>query len=195
MAKNSEETKVDNIDELKERAKELGISIQGNQSAETLKARINEVEKAVKADQKDAEEYQKEILAKTKTTKDKETPGQRKARKRKEATRLVRVQIQCLNPAKKAWPGEVFTVANNFIGAVRKYIPFQNTENGYHIPEAIYRNLLQRKYRTTRKVKSARGIDVKENVMVPEFQIILLPKLTKEDLDKLAAEQRAAAGL
>lgn len=184
------------IDEIKEKAQKRGISIRGNVSKSTLIARIQDHDKAEKADNANRDKLRKEIEEKTGVAIKDESPGQRKARMRKEAKRLVRVQIQCLNPAKKNWPGEIVTVMNSFVGTIRKYVPFQNTENGYHIPEMLYKALKNRKYRTTVKTgENKHGIEATENKLVPEFQLILLPPLTEEELEKLAQEQRAAQGL
>ncbi len=48
-----------------------------------------------------------------------ESPHKRRMRLIREANSLVRCRISCMNPAKKDWPGEIFTVSNAVVGTVR----------------------------------------------------------------------------
>lgn len=63
---------------------------------------------------------------------------------------LVRCRVYNLNPAKADLPGEIISVANRFIGTVRKFIPFgEATENGYHIPRVLVEDLKSRQFQPT----------------------------------------------
>lgn len=110
--------------------------------------------------------------------------------KKKKATRLRRVIVNCLNAKKQDLPGEVITVGNSVLGSITKYIPFGIP---WHIPEFIYNNLLERKYLyhgvTTRDLKTGR--EERFTKMMPEYSIQDLPPLTKEELKQLAQEQAA----
>jgi hypothetical protein len=110
---------------------------------------------------------------------------------------LVRVRITNLNPAKKDLPGEIFTVANKYLGTVRKYVPYgEVTDNGYHIPVCIYEQLEDRRFQNIRTVKDRRtGVNRVETNWAKEFAIEILPQLTREELDRLANAQAAAGSI
>lgn len=113
-----------------------------------------------------------------------------------EQMRLVRVRITNLNPNKKNLPGEIFTFANEVLGAVKKFIPYgEATDNGYHIPFCIYTQLKEREFLNIKTRKDSRGRTIVETGMAREFAIEELPPLTSAELAKLAAAQAAAAGL
>lgn len=115
---------------------------------------------------------------------------------RAEQTRLIRVRIQNLDPKKKDLPGEIITVANEYMGTVRKFVPFgEVTDNGYHIPYCIYEFLKERKFIniTTRKGKN--GLPDIRATEAREFSIEVLPPLTEAELAQLAQAQIAAGSL
>lgn len=116
---------------------------------------------------------------------------------RMDAMALKRCKIQMLNPAKQNMEGEIICVANEFIGNVKVYVPWSKgaLTDGWHLPTCIYENLKQRKYTQVDVKKGANGRDYYEHRDVPEFSLIDLPPLTKEELAKLAAKQAAAGGL
>lgn len=126
----------------------------------------------------------------------KETEGQMRRRIRLEQTRLVRVRIQNLDPKKKDLPGEVITVANEYMGTVRKFVPFgEATDGGYHIPYCIYEFLKARKFLNIRTTRGKKGQEKIEQSWVREFAIEVLPALTEEELYKLGQAQLAAGSL
>ena len=122
-----------------------------------------------------------------------ENPAQRAARLRNEALKLVRVNVMCMNPSKKEWDGEIISVSNRFIGTVKKFVKF-NTEDGYHIPQAILNVLEARQFQTFVTKTNDKGMKYREGKLVPEFNIQKLPALTQEELDELARKQAAADG-
>ncbi len=117
-----------------------------------------------------------------------ETKAQRNMRKRREANRLIRLRITCMNPNKAAWTGEIFCVSNAVIGTIKKFVPF-NIEEGYHIPVIIYEQLKARKYQQFSPVKLANGQTKMVGKLVPEFSMEEMPPLTKEELKDLADRQ------
>ena len=171
---------------LKERAKMMGLKLPPKIGLEKLKAKIEaKLNPTVEEDVDPGEE----------------TEIQRKARIRKkqitEQMVLIRCRIANLNPSKRDLRGEIFTVANKYVGTVRKFIPYgEATDNGYHIPNIIYEQLKTRKFLqvNTRNDRSAGNQIVVDQRWVPEFSIEVLPQLTPEDLAKLAASQAAAGG-
>ena len=172
---------------LKERARMMGLKISPKIGLEKLRAKIEAKLNPIAEETMDLEE---------------ETEVQRKARIRKkqklEQMALIRCRIANLNPSKRDLRGEIFTVANKYVGTVRKFIPYgEATDNGYHIPQIIYEQLKTRKFLqvNTRNDRSAGNQIVVDQRWVPEFSIEVLPQLTKEELDKLAASQSAAGGV
>ena len=120
----------------------------------------------------------------------KETRAQKCARLRKEANKLVRIRVTCMNPAKKNWPGEIISVSNSAIGWIKKYIPF-DAEDGYHVPQVILKALQERMYQSF-YVVNVGGKKVKRGKLVKEFAIDVLPDLTVDELRDLAARQAAS---
>lgn len=112
-----------------------------------------------------------------------------------EQMKLVRCRITCMDPKKKDLQGEIFTVANEFIGTVRKFIPFgEATEQGYHIPYCLYVMLEERRFLNIRTVKTPKGPLVESNY-AKEFAIEVLPQLTESELARLATAQAAAGSI
>ena len=114
-----------------------------------------------------------------------------------ENMRLIRVRITCMDPKKKDLPGEVITVANEYLGTVKKFIPFgEQTDGGYHIPYCLFKALKNRKFLNIRTVKDQRTQTNRiESNWVREFAIEVLDPLTPEELNKLATAQMAAGSV
>jgi hypothetical protein len=113
---------------------------------------------------------------------------------RKNALKLVRVRIANMDPKKKDLPGEVLSVANRYIGTVKKYIPYtaEQTENGYHIPQVLYDELDSRRYLHIRTFKDRQtGQQRQETSWQKEFALEVLPPLTIQELAELKAAQQA----
>lgn len=113
----------------------------------------------------------------------------------KEAKKLVRIRISCMDPKKQDLPGEFFTVANEFIGTIRKYVPFgEQTDGGYHVEQCIL-NLLKTREFLHIQTRTVNGQIETKTRYVKEFAIEVLPDLTRAELAKLAADQRATGRL
>lgn len=193
------ETAVDELALLKERAKQMGIPFSNNISLETLRKRISD-----KMEGKDVPEVNPltgdaEIAAITsapvKLDAKQNALALRKMMQR-EQMKLVRVRITNMDPKKKDLPGEIWTVSNEYLGNVRKMIPYgEQTDDGYHIPYCLFRLLQSKRFLHIRTVKDrVTGVERQEKQWVKEFSLDVLPDLTKEELARLAAAQ-AAAGL
>lgn len=179
------------LEVLKQRAKLMNIKFSNNISVEKLREKI---EAAQVKDEPVVEEAAVNPLgANQEAGVKKMTLGQKI---RAEQTRLIRVRIQNLDPKKKDLPGEIITVANEYMGTVRKFVPFgEVTDNGYHIPYCIYEFLKERKFIniTTRKGKN--GLPDIRATEAREFSIEVLPPLTEAELAQLAQAQIAAGSL
>ena len=160
---------------LKERADLLGIKYSGNIGVDTLRAKVND--------------KLEEVNLKKQMGKDKALLRQQI---RKEQLKLVRIRLAVMNPAKRNWKGEIFTVANSVIGTVKKFVPYNSKfyENGYHVPYCIYTMLKDKKFLNISTEQKGPRVVVHTD-LAPEFSIEVLPQLTKEELAQLAADQRA----
>ena len=206
---------VNELDVLKQRARMMGVEFSNNIGVETLRERIR-----VKAEEQSnataapapalfdpalipAATQQASFQADTsggpalgfkpKPTK----PLTLRQYLQREHMKLIRVRITNLDPKKKNLPGEVFTVANEFLGTVRKYIPYgEVSDDGYHVPYCIYRELESRRFLDIRTFKErANGNKIRvEQRWAKEFAIEVLPHLTPTELKQLAVAQMAEVG-
>lgn len=185
-----DELQVDEMTILKQRATMMGIKFSNNIGLEALRKKVADAQEGI------TEQEQAEVnpLATQSTVQeDKLSMAQRI---RLENTRLIRVRIQNLDPKKKDLPGEILTVANDYMGTVRKYVPYgEATDNGYHIPYCIYKLLKSRKFLHVSVKKGRNGKERVEQQWVREFAIEILPQLTEEELKQLGQAQLAAGSL
>ena len=158
------------LEMLKTRASLLGVKYHPNISADKLREKI------------DALDSTQDVVIKVLSEEDKRVALIR------EANKLVRVRITCMNPAKKEWEGEIITVSNSVIGTIRKYIPF-NADDGWHVPQAILNMLNERMCQVFNSVPDGKGNMVRKGKLVKEFSIEVLPDLTPSELYDLAQRQ------
>ena len=196
---NADGQAVDELTLLKERAKVMGIPFSNNISLETLRKRVaDKMEGKDEAPEVNALTGDPEIAhamaAKPLNQKANEV-ALRKLMYAKQM-RLVRVRITNMDPKKKDLPGEIWTVANEYLGTVRKFVPYgEQADDGFHIPYCLYRLLDSKRFLHIRDVKDrTTGIVRQDKVWAKEFSLDVLPTLTQGELDRLAAAQ-AAAGL
>ena len=193
---------LDELQLLKERATQMGISFGPNIKVETLRERIQD--KLSGKMEAEAAARPKDGIPQTPKGSITPVPGsmtkqqreqQIRQRVQREAMALVRCRIYNLNPSKNDLRGEIITVANKYLGTVRKFIPFgEQTDGGYHIPKVIYNHLLSRKFQQIRTT-TVRGQIKVDTRLVPEYSIEVLPQLTKDELEELAIRQAAAERL
>lgn len=120
-----------------------------------------------------------------------ETKMQRRKRLRDEAFKLVRVRVTCMNPAMKEYEGQIYSVGNNIVGMVKKYVPF-NVDEGWHIPNILYQHLKERKCQVFYTVKGGRGNKIRKGKLINELSIEKLPPLTPKEMADLAHKQALA---
>lgn len=191
---------MDEFELLKERARKLGINFSNNIGIETLRERVNnKLEGKEETPEVNALELGAEI-AEAKDTVPVEAISPKmsiRQQVRKEALKLIRVRITNLDPKKKDFPGELITIANEYIGTVSKFIPFdESSDEGYHIPYCIYELLKDRQFLQIRSTKDRRtGTNKVETKYVREFAIEVLDPLTPEELKELAIAQAAAGSI
>lgn len=152
------------------RADKLGISYSNNIGLETLRKRIE-----AKLDE--ADKAEEEV---------KHTPSPLQE-KRKEALQLVRVNITSMENTKNNLSGEIFTVSNNVIGTVKRYIPFGQD---WHIERIFLDTLREKQFQRFTSVNTTNG-SVRRAMLVPAYAIQELPPLTEKELDELRKSQMA----
>lgn len=193
------ETAVDELALLKERAKQMGIPFSNNISLETLRKRISDKMEGKVEPEVNPLTGDVEIAAITTAPKKLDAKQNALALRKmmqRDQMKLVRVRITNMDPKKKDLPGEIWTVSNEYLGNVRKMIPYgEQTDEGFHIPYCLFRLLQSKRFLHIRTVKDrVTGVERQEKQWVKEFSLDVLPDLTKEELARLAAAQ-AAAGL
>lgn len=187
-------TPADELRMLKERARLMGITFSGNIGVDKLREKIDA--RLSGEDSNDADEDDTNVMSGSAPAPRPMTKAEREQKIRddlyREKMKLVRCRIYNLNPAKRDLQGEIITVANKFLGTVRKFIPFgEATDQGYHIPQCIYDELKSRQFQQIR-TKTVKGqIQVIPRI-VPEYSVEVLPPLTTEELKDLAIKQAAA---
>jgi len=108
------------------------------------------------------------------------------------ASRLVRIRVNCMNPDKTEWEGQIFSVGNSKY-SFKKYVPFNNDE-GWYVPNMIYQHLKERKCQIFRTQKDDRGNKTRVGTLIHEFAVELMDPLTPEELKALAQRQAMTAG-
>lgn len=166
--------KVDERALLLQRADLLGISYSNNIGVETLRKRIE-----AKLDELDKEEEEQE-----KEVKHKDTPLQKQ---RKEALKLIRVNITSMENTKNNLSGEIFTVSNNVVGTIKRYIPFGQD---WHIEKILLDTLREKQFQRFTSVNTTNG-SVRRAMLVPAYAIQELPPLTEKELEELRKSQLA----
>lgn len=180
----------DELDALKARADLMGIKYHPNTGIDKLRAKINnalsggEESKTITSLSKGTSEYISE----------EEFKKQEKSIRAREAGKLVRVRVTCMNPNKKDWEGEIISVGSAKLGTFKKFVPF-NADEGWHVPKIIYDYMKDRKCSVFQTVKDSRGQKIRKAKMVNEFSIEVLPPLTKEEIKDLAQKQAMAGSV
>lgn len=193
---NEENIQEDELAMLKKRAKVMGVQFSNNVGLDTLRQRIEDHL------ENEANASKASTAAAPNPLDEGQVPAVQVMTLRqymqKEQMRLVRVRITNLDPKKKDLPGEIFTVANEYLGTVRKYVPFgEVTEDGYHVPYCIYTMMEARQFLNIRTYKDRKnnGQIVVEQSWSREFALEILDPLTPQELAALATTQAAAGGL
>lgn len=189
----TDDMQVDQLALLKQRATVMGISYSNNISLETLKKRIQEKMDGVEVVKPELEKPVQVVNPLTSQKPKARTPSLRQ-HMHDTQMKLVRLRITNLDPKKKDLHGEIVTVANEYLGTVKKFVPYgEVTDDGFHVPYCIYRELDSRKFLNIRTVRNRKeGTTKVESNWAKEFALDILPQLTQEELNRLAAAQAAA---
>lgn len=181
------------LDVLKNRARMMGIEFSNNIKTETLRERINA---KLAGEEVKAEEEAETLPLTDAMTGEPIVYKSLRQHCQDEAMKLVRVRVTCMDPKKKDLPGEILTVANEYIGTVKKFVPY-GIEAGWHIPHCILEFMQERQFLnlTTRKTRQAGGQEIVQPTWAKEYAIEIMPPLTEEELHNLALTQAAAGSV
>ena len=114
-----------------------------------------------------------------------------------EQMKLVRLRIQNLDPKKSDLNGEILTIANKHLGMVKQFVPYgEVTDDGWHVPYIIYKELERRRFLHIRTVKDkVTKQPVVKKSWAKEFALEILPPLTSRELASLKVAQAAAGSI
>lgn len=184
MTDENEGLKQDELASLKARADQMGISYHHAIGVKKLKDMI--------ATALSGDEPKKEKKVKKEKVQ-KETKGQLRARLRKEAGKLIRIRVANMNPNKKDYAGEIYTVGNSMVGSFKKYVPFNN-EEGWHVPQIIFNHMKEKECQIFYTEKASNGVKVRKGKLIKELNIEVLPDLTPKEIQELKVKQAMAQG-
>lgn len=175
------------LDALKGRADVLGIKYHPAIGLDKLSAKVTAALQA-----KESEVKEDIVATEPKVVANKElTKNQKRKKLKEEATKLHRVRIVCMNPNKREWQGETFSVGNSLLGQIKKYVPY-NTE--WHVPQIILNAIKERTCQVFTTTTGPRGQKTRTGELTTEFSIDHLPPLTGKELHDLAQRQAMANG-
>ena len=109
------------------------------------------------------------------------------------ALKLVRIKVSPNDPGMSSYPGMIFTVCSDLINngrAVKKFVPFNN-EDGWHVPHIIYEQILNAEKQKFKQVRMPNGEKQLQAYQAKMYNVEVLPPLTPDELEKLAAAQTA----
>ncbi len=115
---------------------------------------------------------------------------------KREATKLIRVRITCMDPAFKKRKSDLFKVSNKAIGIVGRCVQFDGKPT--HVEQVILDVMRAKRFQMFEEetVQTAFGPrKVKKGRQVPSFAIEVLSPLTEKELKELAADQAARGSI
>lgn len=193
MPEETQTTTQDELTVLKARAAQMGITHSNNITVETLRKKIDDHMEGKPQPESQINPFDEDSTG----VKRKLTKQELRKELMDENMKLVRIRVANLDPKKKDLPGEILTVANEYIGTVKKYVPFgEATDNGYHVPYCIYKMMKGRQFLQISTKRDRRtGTNKTTTRYVSEFAIEVLEPLTEKELKDLATAQAASGSL
>ena len=112
-----------------------------------------------------------------------------------QAMKLIRIVVSPNDTLMASYPGLIFTVGSSRLSKngemVKKFVPFNN-EAGWHVPKIIYDQINAAEMQKFRTVTSPNGEKILEPYLTKKFNVRILPELSVDELEKLAASQQVA---
>lgn len=200
MSENNE-AQVSELDALKARATQIGLKFHPSIGLESLRNKVNAALAGEEVTDEDEEDDDVEEAAKPSSIPRPQvsaptkpaalTKEERRVQNYNDARKLVRVRVTCMNPMKKEWQGEQFSVANRNI-SINRFVPF---ETEWHVEQLLLNMMKERQYLAfVTKRRGPQQIEVKEHRLIREFAIEVLDPLTESELKELAQRQAMAEG-
>jgi len=151
-----------------------------------------EIQKAIIPKKKPAEPTIEELLEMDPNTI--ENPQLLRQVVRAQALKLNRVRVTNLDPSDAQLQGAIITSLNKYTGKVSRFIPFgDENEAGTHVEEILLNHLKQQKFALRKEKKSNQfGVKQYDTRMVSKYSIEHLKPLTQDEINELAALQRAS---
>lgn len=172
------------LDLLKQRADQLGVQYHPNIGVEKLREKVTAALENSTPETPDEPEVVAAPAAAL-------TVSEQRLAVKQDATKLVRIRVACMNPNKKEWTGEIFTVSNKVVGTLRKFVPF-NQE--WHVPAMILKMMKRRQCQIFVNDVDRLGNKIRTGKLINEFAIEELPPLSPTEIRDLAQRQAMAAG-
>lgn len=196
------------LDDLKIKATKLNIQFHPNIGLEKLQAKVDNhqiapqkpveavgtpqimtVSEITELQQLRAEKAEREAKAIIKPVLSKDEKIQEMI---KEQSELIRIRVSCMNPNKRDWEGEMYTVANRYV-KFKRYVPFNNDE-GWHVEKMMLTFMQNKKCQIFFTRKDDRGNSTRHGKTINELNIEIMTPLTVHELEDLAQRQAMAAG-
>jgi hypothetical protein len=181
-------SELNELDLLKAQADQLGITYHPNIGVDKLREKVQ----AKLNGETNTSAPEVETVTDTKT----KSPAQLRAEAADEAVKLIRIRLTCMDPSKADYHGETISVGNDVVGNIKKFVPYREEfyENGYHVPNIIYKYLRSCKYASIKTIKGPKG-DTQISVQANKYSIEVLPPLTPDELEALKAQQAASKSI
>ena len=164
------------LNDLKNRAKQLGIKHHPSIGVDKLREKIQEALASGNT------QVEKPALSK-------DDIG--RATKKAEALKMIRVNIGCLDPLKKAHQGDWFITGNSVIGTVKRFVPF-NVD--WHVPQIILNMIREKEFLSITTAKDDKGFEIINKRLTKTYTVSVLEPLTEQELKELAQRQALARG-
>jgi hypothetical protein len=106
---------------------------------------------------------------------------------------LKRIIVTPNDPELSGHAGLVFTVMISAVNngkAIKKYVPFNN-EEGWHVPNVIINQIADAEMQKFKSVKAPNGDTILQPYQAKKFNVQVLPDLSQNEINKLAASQSA----
>ena len=175
------EIQEDELTVLKRQADIMGVRYHPSIGVEALRAKLEEARSKT----------ENEDRAKNAAVNQLKSAEAEKLKRIRAARELVRVRITCMNPLKKEYEGEIFSVGNSEIPTITKFVQF---EREYHVPRIMLNMIRNRKYQTFFEERTPNGGKVKRGKLIREYAVEELPPLTATELQELKQRQLMAQG-
>lgn len=188
---NSNATNDTALETLKHVASALGIQFHHKVGAKKLEEMIEDFLQAQK--KKDAQsalrqEQQYQAESESIQASNEVSPQMKRMRMVKDATRLKRIRVTCMNPNKKDWSGEIITASNSVVPTQKKFVAFNVP---WHVPQIILNVLKERQCQMFKTVTRGKH-KIREPYLIPEFSIEEMAPMSIQEFEDLKKEQAMA---